>query len=124
LRRGRRFVTVIDVIDTSITVTAVQNPFIYGEVVPGPAFVDRESELQRLIDDLGAGQKVFLISPRRYGKSSLIRQALGALTAAVSSPSRSPSAATARTWPSSKGTRGRSPRSNRAGIAPASGSST
>jgi hypothetical protein len=57
----------------------VQNPFVYGEVVPGDAFVDREAELERLINDLDAGQKVFLISPRRYGKSSLIRQALAAL---------------------------------------------
>jgi hypothetical protein len=57
----------------------VENPFVYGEVVPGEAFVDREVELDRLIHDLGDGQKVFLISPRRYGKSSLIRQALAAL---------------------------------------------
>jgi hypothetical protein len=56
------------------------NPFVYGEVVPGEAFVDRETELDRLISDLDDGQKVFLISPRRYGKSSLIRQALAALT--------------------------------------------
>ena len=57
----------------------MQNPFVYGEIVPGDAFVDREAELERLINDLDAGQKVFLISPRRYGKSSLIRQALAAL---------------------------------------------
>jgi uncharacterized protein len=57
----------------------VQNPFVYGEVVPGEAFVDREIELDRLVADLGEGQKVFLISPRRYGKSSLVRRALGAL---------------------------------------------
>ena len=58
----------------------MQNPFVYGEVVPGDAFVDREAELDRLVEDLGEGQKVFLISPRRYGKSSLIRQALIALS--------------------------------------------
>ena len=57
----------------------MENPFVYGEVVPGDAFVDREVELDRLITDLAGGQKVFLISPRRYGKSSLIRQALAAL---------------------------------------------
>ena len=57
----------------------MENPFVYGEVVPGGAFVDREVELDRLVTDLGEGQKVFLISPRRYGKSSLIRQALTAL---------------------------------------------
>ena len=56
------------------------NPFVYGEIVPGEAFTDREVELDRLVNDLGAGQKVFLISPRRYGKSSLIRQALAALS--------------------------------------------
>jgi hypothetical protein len=57
----------------------VQNPFVYGEVVPREAFADRAVELDRLISDLGAGQKVFLISPRRYGKSSLVRQALASL---------------------------------------------
>jgi hypothetical protein len=67
----------------------MQNPFVYGEVVPAAAFVDRVDELDRLVRDLTSGQKVFLISPRRYGKSSLIRQALraagrgGALTAEI-----------------------------------------
>src|ERR1041385_3277228 len=55
------------------------NPFVYGEIVPAAAFVDREAELSRLTSDLADGQKVFLISPRRYGKSSLIRQALTVL---------------------------------------------
>jgi hypothetical protein len=65
------------------------NPFVYGEIVPAASFVDREVELDRLGRDLHAGQKVFLISPRRYGKSSLVRQALrsaarsGALTVEV-----------------------------------------
>ena len=67
----------------------VTNPFVYGEVVPASAFVDREEELARLTADLRNGQKVFLISPRRFGKSSLVRQALrsaargGALTVEV-----------------------------------------
>ena len=67
----------------------MHNPFVYGEVVPAAAFVDRADELDRLIGDLASGQKIFLISPRRYGKSSLIRQALdamrrrGALTVSV-----------------------------------------
>lgn len=55
------------------------NPFVYGEVVPASAFVDRVLELDRLVADLAAAQKVFLISPRRYGKSSLIRHALAAI---------------------------------------------
>ena len=57
----------------------MQNPFVYGEVVPAAAFVNRVAELDRLVGDLAAGQKVFLISPRRYGKSSLIRHALAAM---------------------------------------------
>ncbi|MSO29950.1 MAG: ATP-binding protein [Acidobacteria bacterium] len=67
----------------------MENPFVYGEVVPAASFVDRVDELDRLVRDLASGQKVFLISPRRYGKSSLIRQALravgrgGALTAEI-----------------------------------------
>jgi len=56
-----------------------ENPFVYGEIVPRSAFIDREVELDRLIADLGDCQKIFLISPRRYGKSSLVRQALTAL---------------------------------------------
>ena len=65
------------------------NPFVYGEIVPVTSFVDREVELDRLGRDLWAGQKIFLISPRRYGKSSLVRQALrgaarsGALTVEI-----------------------------------------
>ena len=54
------------------------NPFVYGEVVPAASFVNREAELDRLTGDLLAGQKIFLISPRRYGKSSLVAQALRA----------------------------------------------
>jgi uncharacterized protein len=57
----------------------MQNPFVYGEVVSAATFVNRVVELDRLIGDLSSGQKIFLISPRRYGKSSLIRQALKSL---------------------------------------------
>ncbi len=55
------------------------NPFVYGEIVPAAAFVGRDIELDRLTTDLASGQKVFLISPRRYGKSSLVHQAAAAL---------------------------------------------
>ena len=53
-----------------------ENPFVYGEIVPRSAFVGRRLELDRLASDLADCQKIFLISPRRYGKSSLVRQAL------------------------------------------------
>ena len=32
----------------------MQNPFVYGEVVPAAAFVNRVAELDRLIGDLAA----------------------------------------------------------------------
>jgi uncharacterized protein len=57
------------------------NPFVYGEVVTATAFTDREEERARLARDLAEGQKVFLISPRRYGKSSLIRGVMKTLAA-------------------------------------------
>ena len=56
-----------------------ENPFVYGEIVTAGAFADREGERDRLSRDLAAGQKVFLISPRRYGKSSLIRDVMRGL---------------------------------------------
>jgi hypothetical protein len=58
---------------------AQENPFVYGEIVTAGAFADREAERDRLARDLAEGQKVFLISPRRYGKSSLVRDVLRGL---------------------------------------------
>jgi AAA+ ATPase superfamily predicted ATPase len=58
---------------------ASENPFVYGEIVTAGAFTDRQGERDRLARDLAAGQKVFLISPRRYGKSSLIRDVMRGL---------------------------------------------
>lgn len=60
---------------------ASNNPFVYGEIVTSAAFADREQERDRLTRDLAAGQKIFLISPRRYGKSSLIRDVMKSLAA-------------------------------------------
>ncbi len=54
----------------------MENPFIFGEIVQQRHFVDREKELQNLIRDLADGQKLFLLSPRRFGKSSLVSLAL------------------------------------------------
>jgi len=48
------------------------NPFRYGELVSGQFFTNRERELAELESDLGSGQNIVVISPRRYGKTSLI----------------------------------------------------
>ena len=53
-----------------------ENPFIFGEIIEEPNFVNRTAELHQLVRDLADGQKVFLLSPRRFGKSSLVGLAL------------------------------------------------
>jgi hypothetical protein len=53
-----------------------ENPFVFGEIIEEPRFVNRTSELTQLVRDLMDGQKVFLLSPRRFGKSSLVALAL------------------------------------------------
>ena len=54
----------------------MKNPFIYGEVVTGKDFADRETEVEEITRELKAGQTIFLVSPRRYGKTSLIMNSL------------------------------------------------
>ena len=53
-----------------------ENPFVFGEIIDEPNFVNRTTELNQLVRDLTDGQKVFLLSPRRFGKSSLVALAL------------------------------------------------
>ena len=53
-----------------------ENPFVFGEIIDDANFVDRTDELGQLVRDLADGQKVFLLSPRRFGKSSLVALAL------------------------------------------------
>jgi len=54
----------------------VKNPFIYGETVSGDNFCDRVLEMKELVTDIKNGQNVIIFSPRRYGKTSLIKQVL------------------------------------------------
>jgi len=49
-----------------------RNPFFFGEVVTGESFTDRINEIETLTRELRGGHNIFLISPRRYGKTSLI----------------------------------------------------
>ncbi len=57
------------------------NPFIFGEVVKDANFIDRKAELEAITKDLLDCQKVFLIAPRRYGKTSLLLAAAERLKA-------------------------------------------
>jgi uncharacterized protein len=50
----------------------VANPFEFGRAVHFESIVDREEELQRLARAVHNGERLFLIGPRRYGKTSLL----------------------------------------------------
>ncbi len=54
----------------------MENPFQYGGLVNGPAFCNRKKELADLVAAAGNGEKLFLYSERRLGKTSLVRTAL------------------------------------------------
>ena len=58
-----------------------ENPFVFGEIVTEAAFVDRVDELAQVIRDVTDRQKLFLLSPRRFGKSSLVAVAFERLKA-------------------------------------------
>ena len=53
-----------------------RNPFRFGDVATGEHFTDRKAEITELVRDLRSGQSVLVISPRRYGKTSLITAVL------------------------------------------------
>ncbi|HEX9880143.1 MAG TPA: ATP-binding protein [Candidatus Binatia bacterium] len=57
----------------------MQNPFKFGSIVTGNDFADRRREQAELAKELGDGQHLFLLSPRRFGKTSLIFTLLGVL---------------------------------------------
>ncbi len=53
----------------------MKNPFAYSNYVTGESFCNRTKELSELLRYIKGSQNVLLYSHRRYGKSSLIRQA-------------------------------------------------
>jgi hypothetical protein len=55
------------------------NPFEFSDPVTGDSFADRKSELKTLTARMLSGQNVIVISPRRYGKTSLILTAQAAV---------------------------------------------
>ena len=52
------------------------NPFKFGTIVDGQYFTDRTKELQYVEQILQSENHLVLISPRRFGKSSLVNKAL------------------------------------------------
>ncbi|MCD6266284.1 MAG: ATP-binding protein [Deltaproteobacteria bacterium] len=51
----------------------MRNPFIYGGLVFGDHFADRQTELSELAMEMRNMGKVFLISPRRIGKTCVLK---------------------------------------------------
>lgn len=53
----------------------MQVPFIFGKIATGENFTDREEETMRLENNFNNCVNTILISPRRWGKSSLVHKA-------------------------------------------------
>ncbi len=49
-------------------------PFVFGMVVADNAFTDRKKETERLLQNFKHGVNTVLISPRRWGKTSLVQK--------------------------------------------------
>ncbi len=54
-------------------------PFEFGHIVTGEDFINRKAELKQLKSNFESGVNTMLISPRRWGKSSLVRQVINSL---------------------------------------------
>ena len=50
-------------------------PFIFGVAASGDNFTDRKKETERLVMNFKNGINTILISPRRWGKTSLVQKA-------------------------------------------------
>ncbi len=58
----------------------MDNPFIIQrDIQYGEPFCDREEEIERCLSAARMGESICLISPRRYGKTSLLNQVAGKL---------------------------------------------
>ncbi len=55
----------------------MEKPFAYGVSVSGENFTDRKKETRQLLMDFTHGVNVILISPRRMGKTSLVKRVIG-----------------------------------------------
>ena len=54
----------------------MKSPFVFSKIVTGKKFVGREQEIKKLANNFRDGINTFVISPRRTGKSSLVRQSV------------------------------------------------
>lgn len=59
----------------------MQNPFNYGKLAENENFIDRKDDVLLLKNMLGSGINTILVSPRRWGKSSLVKRCMNELQA-------------------------------------------
>ena len=60
-----------------------KNPFKFGSIVEGPYFTNRIEEIKKVKSILASDNHLILISPRRYGKTSLISKVIKEIDRAV-----------------------------------------
>lgn len=56
------------------------NPFVFGKAAEGEYFTDRQEDAKRLNANLTHGINTILISPRRWGKTSLVKKVISEIT--------------------------------------------
>ena len=54
-----------------------KKPFVFGVATSGDNFTDRKNETARLLNNFKHGVNTVLISPRRWGKTSLVKKVCG-----------------------------------------------
>jgi len=54
----------------------IENPFVFGRAAEGSYFTDRSEDAKRLSTNLPHGVNTILISPRRWGKTSLVKKVI------------------------------------------------
>ncbi|MBR1880901.1 MAG: ATP-binding protein [Prevotella sp.] len=57
-----------------------ENPFVFGKAVEGSYFTDRAKDAEHLEANLTHGINTILISPRRWGKTSLVKKVIANVT--------------------------------------------
>ena len=58
-----------------ILFSAIKNPFEFGRELGVEEIVDRDAEVAEVVQTIDNGGKLFMIGPRRYGKTSILKAA-------------------------------------------------
>ena len=55
---------------------SMEIPFVYGKIADGTNFTDRTQDTEKLVNNFKGLVNTVIISPRRWGKTSLVNHAL------------------------------------------------